>query len=44
MKYLRLLHDNAPAHRARIGTEYLEAEKVTVIAPSEGVHILYTTR
>ena len=31
MKYLRLLHNNAPAHKARIVTEYLEAEKVTVL-------------
>lgn len=31
MKYFRLLHDNAPAHKARIVTEYLEAENVTVL-------------
>ena len=29
LKYVRLLHDNAPAHKARIVTDYLEAEKVT---------------
>ena len=31
LKYLRLLHDNAPAHKARIVTEFLKAEKVTVL-------------
>lgn len=28
---IRLLHDNAPAHKARIVTEYLQQEKVTVL-------------
>ena len=27
LKYLRLLHDNAPAHKARIVTEFLKAER-----------------
>ena len=31
LKYVRLLHDNAPAHRARIVTDVLESEKVTVL-------------
>ena len=31
LKYLRLLHDNAPAHKARIVTEFLKAENVTVL-------------
>ena len=31
LKYLRLLHDNAPAHKARIVTEFLKAGKVTVL-------------
>lgn len=30
-KYRPLLQDNAPAHKARIVTEYLQAEKVTVL-------------
>lgn len=30
-QYLRLLHDNAPAHTARIVTKSLESEKVTVL-------------
>ena len=28
LKHLRLLHDNAPAHKARIVTEFLDSEKV----------------
>ena len=28
---VRLLHDNAPAHKARIVTDFLESEKVTVL-------------
>ena len=31
LKYLGLLHDNAPAHKARIVTEFLESEKVYVL-------------
>ena len=31
LKYVRLLHDNAPAHKARIVTDFLESEKVTVL-------------
>ena len=31
LKYVRLLHDNAPAHKARIVTDFLELEKVTVL-------------
>ena len=31
LQHLRPLHDNAPAHKTRIVTEYLEAEKVTVL-------------
>ena len=31
LKYLRLLHYNAPAHNARILTEFLKAEKVKVL-------------
>lgn len=31
IKYLRLLHDNAPAHKARLVTEFLASEKVTVL-------------
>ena len=31
LKYLRLLHDNAPAHKACIVTEFLESEKVKVL-------------
>ena len=31
LKYVRLLHDNAPAHKARIVTDVLESEKVTVL-------------
>ena len=30
-KHLRLLHDNAPAHKAHLVTEFLESEKVTVL-------------
>ena len=30
LKYLRLKHDNAPAHKAGIVTEFLESEKVNV--------------
>ena len=29
LKYVRLLHDNAPAHKARIVTDFFESEKVT---------------
>ena len=31
IKYVRLLHDNTPAHKARNVTEFLEAEKVTIL-------------
>ena len=31
LKYVRFLHDNAPAHKARIMTDFLESEKVTVL-------------
>ena len=31
LKYLCLLHDNAPTHKARIVTEFLESEKVNVL-------------
>ena len=31
LKYVRLLHDNAPAHKAHIVTDFLESEKVTVL-------------
>ena len=31
LKYVRLLHDNATAHKARIVTDFLESEKVTVL-------------
>ena len=31
-KYVLLLHDNAPAYKARIVTVILESEKVTVLA------------
>ena len=31
LKYVRLLHDNAPAHKACIVTDFLESEKVTVL-------------
>ena len=31
LKYFRLLHDSAPAHKARIVTEFLESEKVNVL-------------
>ena len=31
LKYVRLLHDNASAHKARIVTDILESEKVTVL-------------
>ena len=35
LKYVPLLHDNAPAHKARIMTDFLESEKVAVSsAPS----------
>ena len=34
LKYLRLLHDNAPAHKARIVTDFLESEKVNVLPNS----------
>ena len=37
LKYVRLLHDNAPAHKARIVTDFLESEKVTVL-----LHPLYS--
>ena len=32
LKYLRLLHYNAPAHKARIVTELLKAEKVNIVS------------
>ena len=32
LKYLRLLHDNAPAQKALIVTEFLESEKVNVLS------------
>ena len=28
LKHLRLMHDNAPAHKAHIVTEFLESEKI----------------
>ena len=31
VKYLRPLHDNAPAHKARIVIAHLEEVKVTVL-------------
>ena len=31
LKYVRLLHDNAPAHKARIVTDFLESEKFTAL-------------
>ena len=31
LKYLHLLHDNAPAHKARIVTKFLESEKMNVL-------------
>ena len=31
LKYVELLHDNAPAHKARIVTDFLDSEKVTVL-------------
>ena len=31
LKHLRLLHDNAPAHKAHLVTKFLESEKVTVL-------------
>lgn len=31
LKYVRLLHDNAPAHKAAIVTDFLKSEKVTVL-------------
>ena len=31
LKYFCLLHDNAPAHKARTVTEFLESEKVNVL-------------
>ena len=31
LKYVRLLHDNASAHKARIVTDFFESEKVTVL-------------
>ena len=31
LKHLRLLHDNAPAHKAHLVTEFLESEKVTIL-------------
>ena len=31
LKHLRLLHDNAPAHKAHLVTEFLESAKVTVL-------------
>jgi hypothetical protein len=34
MKYLRLFHDNASAHKARNATEYLEAENVSTVLPT----------
>ena len=30
LKYLRLLHDNAPAHKARIVTVFMESEKMNI--------------
>ena len=29
--YVQLLHDNAPAHKARIVTDFFESEKVTLL-------------
>ena len=31
LKYLRLLHDDVPAHKVRVVTEFLESEKVNVL-------------
>ena len=31
LKYVRLLHDNAPTHKARIVTDFLASEKVTLL-------------
>ena len=31
LKYVRVLYDNTPAHKARIVTDFLESEKVTVL-------------
>ena len=31
LKYVRLLHENAPAHKARIVTDFLESEKFTAL-------------
>ena len=31
LKYVRLLHDNAPAHKAHIVTAFLESEKVILL-------------
>ena len=31
MRYVRLLHDNAPAHKSAVVTEYLKLKKVTVL-------------
>ena len=31
LKYLRLLHDNTPAHKARIVTEFRQSEKLNVL-------------
>ena len=33
LKYFKLLHDNAPAHKWRIVMEFLKAEKVNVLPP-----------
>ena len=30
-RYLRFLHDNAPTHKAHLGTEFLESDLVTVL-------------
>ena len=31
LKYFRLLHDNAPAHKAHIVTEFLKSKKVNIL-------------
>ena len=38
IKNIRLLHDNAPAHKAHIVTEFLQQEKVTVSSPTPPIH------
>ena len=40
LKYLRLLHDNAPAHKASIVTEFRESENVNVL-PHHSFHLTW---